>query len=152
MKIRNLFLLLSAAGLLACSCTKEYVTKQYYEETIVQGMDMTMIDYDISDSNWTLRDGYYEAILDVPEITSEIVEKGLVQVSRLYMDNGSKIWTPLPAMRVSVTTADDGSDFFFTTYTDFEWSLGTVNVFVTTTDLYTGDTPGDISLRVIISY
>ena len=139
-----------AASLLAAGCTKEYVTKEYYEETIIQGTEMTMLDFNVRSANWQIRDGYFEAVLEVPEITADVVNKGHVQVSRLYNDNGVKTWTPLPAMRVSVEELD-GEDFYYTTYTDFEWSVGFVHIFVTTTDLFTGDNPGDISFRVIIT-
>ena len=150
MRITSILLPLMAASLLAAGCTKEYVTKEYYEETIIQGTEMTMLDFNVRSANWQIRDGYFEAVLEVPEITADVVNKGHVQVSRLYNDTGVKTWTPLPAMRVSVEELD-GEDFYYTTYTDFEWSVGFVHIFVTTTDLFTGDNPGDISFRVIIT-
>ena len=149
MRIKNFLLPLMAASLLAAGCTKEYVNK-YYEETIINGATMTMLDFNVKSSNWLVRDGYFEAILEVPEITADVVNSGHVEVSRLYNDNGSLTWTPLPSMRVSVDIVD-GQDFYYTTYTDFEWNAGYVHIFVTTTDLYTGDNPGDISFRVIIT-
>ena len=136
---------LLAIALLGSACTKEY-----YEETIIQGTEMTMLDFNVRSANWQIRDGYFEAVLEVPEITADVVNKGHVQVSRLYNDNGVKTCTPLPAMRVSVEELD-GEDFYYTTYTDFEWSVGFVHIFVTTTDLFTGDNLGDISFRVIIT-
>ncbi len=139
-----------AVSIFAVGCTKEYVTNEYYEETIVKGTEMTMLDFNVRSSNWQMREGYFEAILEVPEITGEVVNDGHVQVSRLYNDDGIMTWTPLPSMRVSVDKVDD-QDFYYTTYTDFEWSAGYVHIFVTTTDLYTGDNPGDISFRVIIT-
>ena len=144
-------ILLMAIALLAASCTKEYVTKEYItEETIIQGADMSMFDFNVKSSNWQARDGgYFEAILELPEIDQKVVNEGTVQVYRRYTDNGETVWTPLPAMRVSMEVVD-GSDFYYTTFTDYEWSLGKVNVFVTTTDLYTGYNPGDMALRVVI--
>ena len=142
---------LLAIALLASACTKEYVTKEYItEETIIQGADMSLIDFNVKSSNWYEGDGYYEAILDVPDITKEVVNNGNVQVSRRYTEGGSTIWTPLPAMRVSMEVLDDGTEFYYTTFIDFEWSEGRVNIYVTTTDLYTGYNPGDMSFRVAI--
>ena len=60
------------------------------------------------------------------------------------------IWTPLPCIRTDVTTGSDGGDYYYTTFIDYEWTVGTVNIFVTTSDLYTGDRPGDMSFRVFI--
>ena len=142
MKARRFFLFLFAAGLLASGCTKEY-----YNDTIVQGLDMTLIDYTGKSNQWNERDGYFEAVLSVPGITKDVVEMGTVTVSRRYNDGGT-VWTPLPSMRVEMVTLDDGSDFYYTTFTDFEWYEGGISIFVTTTDLYTGDNPGDISFRV----
>ena len=150
MRITNILLPLTGACLLAAGCTKEYITNEYYDETIIKGTEMTMLDFNVRSSNWLERDGYFEAILEVPEITADVVNDGHVQVSRLYNDGGVMTWTPLPAMRVGVDQID-GQDFYYTTYTDFEWSVGYVHIFVTTTDLYTGINPGDISFRVIIT-
>ena len=141
---------LLAIALLSSACTKEYVTEEYItEQTIIQGTEMSLIDFNVKSTNWQERDGYYEVVLDVPEITKEVVENGNVQVLRRYTENGKYVWTPLPAMRVSVEPVD-GNDFYYTTYIDFEWSQGQVNIFVTTTDLYTGNNPGDMTFRVAI--
>ena len=140
--MKTLFLVLFA-GILLTGCTKEY---------IMQGTEISMYDYDVYSSQWQEWDGYYCVTLDVPDITRQVVRNGNVQVSRRYPGNteSDDVWTPLPAMRVEVTDGIDG-DYYFTTYTDYEWSLGTVNIFVTTSDLYTGDRPGDMSFRVFIT-
>ena len=39
-------------------------------------------------------------------------------------------------------------DIYYTTYVDYEWSQGKVYIFVTASDLYAGENPGDISFRV----
>ena len=142
MKAMKTLLLVLFAGILLTGCTKEY---------IMQGTEMSMYDYDVRSGQWQEGDGYYFITLDVPAITRQIVRNGNVQVSRCYMGNteDDDVWTPLPAMRVEVTDGIDG-DYYFTTYTDYEWSLETVDIFVTTSDLYTADRPGDMSFRVII--
>ena len=47
--------------------------------------------------------------------------------------------------------AAGGGDYFYTTYIDYEWTVGKVNIFVTMSDLYTGDVPADMSFRVFIT-
>ena len=151
MRATKILLPLLAAALLTQACTKEYITNEYItEETVIKGADMSLVDFNVRSNNWQLRDGYFEVVLNVPEITKEVVAKGNVQVSRRFDENGKTIWTPLPTMRVDVDTADDGSDFYYTTYIDFEWSEGSLSIFVTTTDLYTGNNPGDMAFRVAI--
>ena len=153
---------LAAALLLATGCNKEYVTRQYITQQFIGGMDMSLIDFEVKSDNWAVREvengnddeGYFEAVLEVKEITKEVVEKGLVLVSRQYMEGKDIIWTPLPANRTEKTFLKDGDNevpYYFTTHVDFEWSEGQVNIFVTASDLYAGATdPGDMYLRVAV--
>ena len=153
--MKKFLLPLAAVLLMASGCTKEYVTKQYVtEQKIIQGMDMSLIDFEVESKNWTqllvenLNDdeGYFEAILEVPEITDEVIKKGLVLVYECLEEG---IWTPLPAQRTERTTVD-GNPFNYSTFTDFEYQKGQVNVFVTTTDLYAGIKPGPKYFRVAV--
>lgn len=145
---------LAAVLLMATGCTKEYVTKQYVTQQVMGGMDMSLIDFEVKSENWTQRymdnlnddEGYYEAILQVPEITEEVIKKGLVLV---YERLEEGIWTPLPAQRTERATVD-GNPFNYTTFTDFEYQKGQVNVYVTTTDLYAGQKPGAKYFRVAV--
>ena len=75
--MKKFLLPLAAVLLMASGCTKEYVTKQYVtEQTIVQGMDMSLIDFEVKSENWTQRymdnlnddEGYYEAILHLENV------------------------------------------------------------------------------------
>ena len=157
MNMKKFLIPLAAALLLATGCTKEYVTKQYVTEQVIGGMDMSLIDFEVKSNNWTIWDvengnddeGYFEAVLEVKEITKEVVEKGLVLVSRRYLDGSKYIWTPLPAMRTEKTMLDD-NPYYFTTFTDFEWSEGKVNIYVTASDLFAGQNPGDMYFRVAV--
>ena len=150
MKATKFLLSLLVVSLLAGGCTNKYVTEEY----ILEGLDMTLIDFTVKNNNWGYREveygnedeGYFEAILEVPEITKDVIEQGVVMVYRRFNDGGSTIWTPLPAQRTEKTS--DG--LYYTTFVDFEYSLGRVNIFVTATDLYAGVKPGDMTFRVAI--
>ena len=117
-------------------------------------MDMSLIDFTVKNANWSYREveygnpdeGFFEAVLEVPEITKEVVNKGAVMVYRRYDEASGTVFCPLPAQRTEKT--EDG--LYYTTFVDFEWSLGRVNIFVTATDLYAGATPGDMNFRVAI--
>ena len=146
MRALKTLVLALAAGLLLTGCTKQYIT---------QGLEMTYLDYDVRSSQWQYQedgyyeeDGYYRVTLDVPDITPQVVKYGNVQVSRYYPQNAT--WTPLPAMRVE-SYLDGDTEFFYTTFTDYEWSERTVDIFVTTSDLYAGVRPDDMSFRVYIT-
>ena len=148
MKVHRILIGLLAAGLLATACTKEYYTEQY---TIVEGLDMTLIDFNVKSTNWSIWDvengnddeGFFQASLEVPEITQKVVDEGVVMVYRRYEDGVS---TPLPAMRTEKT--EDG--LYYTTFVDYEWAKGVINIFVPAADLYAGQNPGDMSFRVAI--
>ena len=151
MKTKRLFLLLIAAGLLLCSCTEKVFVP--FEETIRQDNKGYRFDYTVKSNEWELFGDSYRAILDVPEITARVVSQGNVLVSRRYPgeNNGADIWTPLPCIRTGVVVGEDGSDYYYTTYIDYEWTTGMVSIFVTASDLYTGDVPGEMYFRVFIT-
>ncbi|MBO4742945.1 MAG: hypothetical protein J5533_04850 [Bacteroidales bacterium] len=152
MKAYRLIVLLFVAGLLSTGCSKEWFPGPDDDRYDRSG-GMTLIDFDVKSANWVEREGMFEVELNVPEITKQVLNQGNVQVSRRYPGEGSAddVWTPLPAMRTEVTTAEDGGDFYFTTFIDYEWTVGSVFIYVTTTDLYTGDRPSDMSFRVLIT-
>ena len=143
MRTRILTLFLLAAGLFFAGCS---------DQVYVTGSDMYMYDYDVHSWQWQQWGDAYRAVLDVPDITRQVVAEGNVQVSRCFPgdNNGIDVWTPLPMMRVEAVEAEDGGDYFYTTFIDYEWTLGTVSIYVTASDLYTGDLPADMSFRVII--
>lgn len=144
MKALKTLLFVLSAGIFLAGCSKD---------VYVQGTEMSMYDYDVRASQWQMGDGYYTVTLDVPAITNYVVRNGNVQVSRCYLGEteNDDVWTPLPMVRVDAVPGSDGGEYYFTTYTDFEWSARTVNIFVTTSDLYMEERPGDMSFRVIIT-
>lgn len=150
MKTQKLIFLLGLAGVLAVGCTKQYVTRQVTEQTIIQGTEIQMVDSNVKANDWMNKGEYFEALIKVDAITKEVVKDGTVLVNRKDVDGDKKVfWTPLPAMSTSYVQ-DQGQDVYYTTFTDFQWTEGYVSIFVTTTDLYTGDNPGDQSFRIII--
>ncbi|MBP3203377.1 MAG: hypothetical protein J6M31_07230 [Bacteroidales bacterium] len=139
------FLLAAALGALGLTaCTKEYYTQ---EVTNIQGTLLQSADFSIN--KWYLDEEYglYYAVLNVPQITQTVLDKGTVQVVTKYEDN---TWTPLPIVRANSVEAEDGGDYLFSTYIDYEWTVGKVTIFVTATDFYTGDAPETMYFRVNI--
>ena len=150
MKTQKLILLLGLSGILAAGCTKQYVTRQITEQTIIQGSVIEMADATVKVEEWMNKGEYFEALIKVDKITKDVVREGTVQVNRKDLDAHNNVfWTPLPAMSTSVVQ-EAGKDIYYTTFTDFQWSEGYVSIFVTTTDLYTGDVPKEMSFRIII--
>lgn len=160
---RILIVLLAAAGLLASGCTKKYYNEEYItQQTIVQGTEMTFVDFEVLEKNWAACDveygnsdeGYFQVILDLPEeVTKKMdVDKCSVQVDRRYFENNETIATPLPAIHVE----KDADNNYFTTFVDYEWKKGRIYIFVTTSDLFIGEGkntiyPPAMNFRVIIT-
>lgn len=156
MNMRKILFPLAAVVLLASGCTKEYVTHEHITQQVI-GMDMSLIDFEVQSKNWSQREisngnddeGFFEAVLEVPEITKEVLEKGLVLVYERLEGGEKPVWTPLPAMYTDRVIIDD-APYNYTTFTDFEYQLGQVNIYVTTTDLYAGEKPGAKHFRVAV--
>ncbi len=151
MKMKKILLFLFAAGLLLTACT---------EQVLAPGTDVVYYDYDVYSSQWQLWGDSYRAVLDVPDITRYVVTNGKVEVSRCYPgeNNGIDIWTPLPCIRTEAYSPyaytdgpGDEEVYYYTTFIDYEWTERTVSIYVTTSDLYTGDLPGDMHFRVFIT-
>ena len=137
-----------ASALMFGSCTK-YID----DSTIIIGADLTVIDYSIKTNQWQVDEdnGYFFVSLNVPEITDEVSKKGAVQVTRKYTDNGKVYWTPLPIVIPQSEPQDQGEgNYYYSIYVDYEWTVGQLNIFITATDFWTGDIPGDMDFRVSI--
>ena len=53
-------------------------------------------------------------------------------------------------MRTEVENVN-GADVYYTTFVDYEWTERTVNIYVTTSDLYTGNVPPTMYFRVYVT-
>ena len=145
MKTKRFLLFLFAAGLMLTGC----VEKVY----VPSGSDVVKLDYDVRSSQWQVFGDSYRVVLDAPDITPRVVSRGDVKVSRIYPreNNGTDILTPLPCIRTEVIEGTGGSDYFYTTFIDYEWTTGTVSIFVSTSDLDTSVVPGDMAFRVFVT-
>lgn len=149
MKTSRLLILVATAALSLTACRKEYIT-----ENIIEGNEMYTTDpITVKANQWTVDEdgGYFTVTLSVSAITRDVVDNGTIQVLRRLTDNSGNIyWTPLPVVRANEEVSDDGEVFNYSTYIDYEWGVGEVNIFVTATDFYTGENPGDMVFRVVI--
>ena len=164
MKTAKYSLLLLAVLALTTSCHKEYITRQYIteEKTIIQGMDMDLIDFTVKENNWIVREvdngteeeGFFEAVLEEEKISQDVVDKGVVMVYRVLQDGKEKVFTPLPSTFTEKIYLDDEQQepYTFDTRIDYEWRKGAIHIFVTTSDLFIGTTgtPGEMTFRVAI--
>ena len=137
MKAKRILLLATAAlALLSLSsCGKDY----YIES---DGVQMKHIDYTVRSTDWDVQDmgdgaRLLSVMLNVPQITKDVVNYGSVTVSRRLFDNeGNTYWTPLPVVRAESQNYGTSEEILYSTYLDYEWTMGQVYVYFTATDFY----------------
>ena len=154
MKAKRILLLATAAlALLSISsCGKEYYVQD-------DGVQMQHIDYTVYGTDWQIQElnnggRLLSVLLNVPQITKDVVNYGSVTVSRrLFDDNNNIFWTPLPAVRAESVDYGTETEILYSTYLDYEWTTGQVYVYFTATDFYVDPdkaTWPDMELRVTI--
>ena len=153
MKATRLFLFAIAAVAMLSSCTKDVFIED-------NSMQLSHYDYSVRNSDWELVEsnegGYYLfTSLSVPEITRNVANYGTVTVSWGQKgDDGNMVWTPLPAVRVHALDYATENEYYYSTFLDYEWSVGTVNIFFTASDLFVENASNwpNLKLRVTILY
>lgn len=85
--------------------------------------------------------------IEMPQITQDVIDHGLVQVSRVMEQEGTVYYAPLP----SILTDVDESGNPLSTLIDYDYSIGEVCLYVTRSDLSVTDSPGDYTFRVTIT-
>ena len=153
MKANRLFLSAIAAVALLSSCSKDF----FFEDVKDNSIQMSHYDYSVRSSDWELatsnEGGYYLfTTLSVPEITRNVVNNGTVTVSWGQKgDDGNTIWTPLPAVRAHVMDYDTENEYLYSTYLDYDWTVGSVYVYLTATDLFVEDESEWPSLKLRVT-
>ena len=154
MKAMRILLLATAAlALLSLSgCGKDHLI-------VEDGVQMEHIDYTVYGKDWEVQElnnggRLLSVLLNVPQITRNVLNYGSVTVSRRLMDdNGNTFWTPLPAVRAESEDFGTENQVLYSTYLDYEWTTGRVYVYFTATDFYVDPdktTWPDMDLRVTI--
>ena len=154
MKAKRILLLATAAlALLSLSgCGKDHLI-------VEDGVQMEHIDYTVYGKDWEVQElnnggRLLSVLLNVPQITRNVLNYGSVTVSRRLMDdNGNTFWTPLPAVRAESEDFGTENQVLYSTYLDYEWTTGRVYVYFTATDFYVDPdktTWPDMDLRVTI--
>ena len=124
------------------SCDREVEYDQMYSA-----------EYDIRSSDWAWVDSYYTVALDVKQITRQVCSTGSVQCFIVYSD-GSQACLPLQRYLSYEYTDDTGQTAtgYYSKMIDFEYGVGTVNIFYQMSDFYYEESPEAIRIRVVVHY
>lgn len=123
------------------SCDREYVYDGMYSS-----------EYDLRPGDWTDMGDYYTVALDVKDITKQVCKTGSVQCFILY-DDGSQACLPLQRyLSYEYDNANTGQKEtgYYQKMIDFEYSVGTVNLFYQTSDFYYEEYPEKMRIRVVV--
>jgi len=133
MKKTILTLLALAAGLLTiASCTKTY-------DTYVVGPELQTIIINVDQSHWAYsnldNNNYFYSTVDMPEITKDVFNYGLIKMYRTYdftSSNPSQI--ELPYVRHNEYQISGDNWGFYTETVDYEICLGQIIIYYTASD------------------
>ena len=112
--------------------------------------------YDIGTNDWTYLEKatgepYLAVTLTLKEITKQVCETGSVQCFRVYSD-GTQACLPFQTYR-KWTDETTGQEITFQDQFDFEFNVGAVYLYYTTSDFDYPDTePDPIRIRVVVHY
>ena len=125
------------------SCERNYITQDA----------LYSVEYDLRPGDWTAMDEYYTVALDVKEITRQVCQSGSVQVFLVYED-GSQACLPMQRYLSYEYTDDAGQTGvgYYQKMIDFEYSVGTVNLFYTMSDFYYEEYPEKMTVRVVVHH
>ena len=119
--------------------------RNYYEDNLYSAQ------YEVPADAWSaVDDSYFSVVLDVKEITKQVCQYGSVQCFLVY-DNGSQACLPLQRY-IADTESVPGQVLYYQEQIDFEYSVGTVNVFYTSSDFLYKERPGKMWFRVVVHY
>jgi hypothetical protein len=93
----------------------------------------------LTTSNWTAEAGgafWTSSIVGASAITQSIVDRGIVSVFRRYTQNGQTVWSPLPDTNTNINLS-------------YEYGVGTINLFVQSTNAVAISNPGAMTLRYV---
>ncbi|MBR1630855.1 MAG: hypothetical protein IJ680_03285 [Paludibacteraceae bacterium] len=158
--MKRIFYLL-AIGLLVASCRGEEGPMGPQGPRGQNGLDgsvqIGVYDYYVSSSEWLKTNqsdnNYWYADFDIPELTSDIYNNGVVQIYREY-DTGTADASQvlLPATRHYEYLQDEATNTWgiYSETTDYEYWVGRFSVYVTPNDFNFDLAPDDMQLRVVL--
>jgi len=134
--MKKALLILAAMAMILVGCNNELSLQTKFYEVHV------------TDAGWIPMDSmYHYAKLQMPQITQDVIDHGLVQVYRIIEQNDKVYYAPLPA---TLTDFDDSGNLV-STLIDYDYTLGEIYVYVTFSDLNVFENPGEHKFRVAIS-
>ena len=127
-----------AAVVAFASCSDKFEELEYRIDHI-EPSGLTVVLMGVDPDEWVYtrdeRGDYFRAKFDIPEITGDMFDNGLVKVYRTFDYLSQKpVQLELPQTRPVEIRFEDGSRYFYTEVIDYEIQIGAVIVYYTVND------------------
>jgi len=151
MRIKTLIIVLAALSLSLVSCRKEeFNDYNFTMDTVV--LNVKTSDWAYSNDN---NNNFFYATFDMPEITRDVFENGLVKMYRVYDFNSTDaVQMEMPFTRHYEENVGDDEWVFYTESLDYEFGVGQISIYYTLSDFYyeidTTISPDEMQFRCVI--
>ena len=118
-----------------------------------QGTGLSIVDFTVAEKDWTYEsdNNQFHVWINIPEITEDIYKHGNVQVSLKEITYEKDCFFTLPAT-YTYTVDDEGEQArCFNETIDFNWTIGGLNLFLTSDDYIYVPEPEEWLFRVYIT-
>lgn len=122
------------------------------------GVNWKILEYTVHDKDWELIGGkdalnsHYMFEFKESLLTSEIFKNGKLAGYRvLTLDNGSKVYTPLPYI-IARGQKEGSNDKLWSEYYTFDFQPGSIAFYAHYTDFYTGNRPPTCYFRIVATW
>lgn len=144
MKSRFLIIALGLFAFACTSCTKTIYEETTIEKTVYEELHPTVVLMDVPQKSWNYsaqdNNNYFYATIQMPEITEDVFDKGLIKVYRTFdFDKKDATQIEMPYIRHKEFFAgkdEEGYDIwgFYTETVDYEIQIGKITICYTTSD------------------
>lgn len=116
----------------------------------VQGTELSIVDFTVAEKDWVYDSIYYDyhVWVDIPQITEDIYKYGIVQVALKETVYEKDCFFTLPA---TYTLVVEDEERCYNEMIDFDWTIGGINLFLTTDDYIYEPEPAEMVFRVYIT-
>lgn len=147
---KHYILILAALLCLSASCRKDPIPVCNYK---IVNINVPAASWKYSEQN---NNNYFTAEIDVPEITEEAFDGGILNVYRTFnFDKSNASQQLLPSVRLVEEPAQDGM-YRYTESIDYEYGIGWLNIYYTLSDFAYDDStiydPKDMTFRLVLVY
>lgn len=127
-----------AVAIACASCSSKYDELEYRIDHM-EPSGLTAVLMGVDPDEWVYtrdeRGDYFRAKFDIPEITGDMFDNGLIKVYRTFDYLSPKpVQLELPQTRPVEIRFEDGSRYFYTEVIDYEIQVGALIVYYTVND------------------